>query len=1174
MENKNKNKIGAILMASIIAMAVAMVMPAAMGAPDIETLRPNAAGTYQAWATFGTGSHWDMTADELDTTGVEITGDTTSKETENLADPTFPDASTINSVTVYARCNCDGSAQPEDGAIIVRTHSTDYETEFDLVRNTWTSYSVGYTTNPSTLDVWTYAEVTALEVGSRAVQIGSGETMQCSEYWIVVDYTATGDTTPPGKVTGVTVTTVSSSELNVSWTANTEPDMDHYNVYRSEIPGIPDPSNLVASPTVNYYLDSGLKASTTYFYQVTAVDTSANEGTPSDEVYGTTEAESIPPDFIVGNLVGKVELFVSTDDGFSSRGILKDVGDRAWGITSGDFNGDDYRDFIVGDYEGELELFLGHGFASAGIIADVGDKAYGLTSGDYDNDGDVDFIVGDRDGELELFLNDGTGAGGYNSAGIIADIGMHAWGLTSCDFDGDSDVDFIAGNYDGTLKLFKNDGTGSFTSTTIENIGDEAYGVTSGDYDGDSDCDFLATAGDGEVKLFKNNGAGTFTNCGVVISLGSLGYGLESNDFDGDGDIDVLGENSTYKVNLYKNDGTGNFNFDSIAADPGTQPRGLTSGNFVLPDLIVTSMTTPIIHAGVSNVITATIENGGNENAGAFDTTLYADDVEIETKTVSSLNASANTDVCFSWTPTDAGPYTLRVMADSKKTTGEFNESNNNKTKAVTVEKAMLPATPNIIKYGYVFYEDGTACNGPVVTVENINTGNKWSAETYDTSNHYELILDSSDKSVGDVLRFTATDPDATQSNTTDYTVTQAELDEGGIFGLNLTLKTGGEEEVDDVTTEDMAVTGTVANDHTYTHTTNDEYEAITEIESGGKPANRYSYLEHKWTIGVPGGSKTKVTFYLEAHHTANSEGDDFEFAYSTDDSNYINMESCKVTKTTDDGTYQTYELPTDLSGTVYIRVLDTDQTAGNKALDTISIDHIFIRSVLGASEPDTTPPAAVTDLAASDPTSSSITLTWTAPGDDGSTGTAASYDIRYSTATITDANWGSATQCAGEPAPQPAGSSESFTVTGLNANTMYYFALKTSDEVPNESPLSNVASNTTSEAGGNQMHVASIDMSLKTAGPNVNAIALVTIVDATGTSVEGATVEGHWSDATTDADSGITDASGQVSVDSDKVNNPPGGTTFTFTVDTVSLTGWTYDSASNAETSDSIIVP
>jgi polygalacturonase/phosphodiesterase/alkaline phosphatase D-like protein len=114
------------------------------------------------------------------------------------------------------------------------------------------------------------------------------------------------------------------------------------------------------------------------------------------------------------------------------------------------------------------------------------------------------------------------------------------------------------------------------------------------------------------------------------------------------------------------------------------------------------------------------------------------------------------------------------------------------------------------------------------------------------------------------------------------------------------------------------------------------------------------------------------------------------------------------------------------------------------------------------AGEPDTTAPAAVSDLAAANPTSSSVDLSWTAPGDDGSTGTASSYDIRYSTSSIDDANWDSATQVSGEPTPSAAGSSESVTVSGLNASTTYYFAIKTSDEAGNESAISNSPSEMT----------------------------------------------------------------------------------------------------------------
>lgn len=93
-----------------------------------------------------------------------------------------------------------------------------------------------------------------------------------------------------------------------------------------------------------------------------------------------------------------------------------------------------------------------------------------------------------------------------------------------------------------------------------------------------------------------------------------------------------------------------------------------------------------------------------------------------------------------------------------------------------------------------------------------------------------------------------------------------------------------------------------------------------------------------------------------------------------------------------------------------------------------------------------------------------SVTLRWTAPGDDGTVGTAAQYDIRYSTSAITNNNFNSATQATGEPAPKVAGSSETFTLNNLAANTTYYFAIKAADEATNWSGLSNVVNVTTGD--------------------------------------------------------------------------------------------------------------
>jgi len=110
----------------------------------------------------------------------------------------------------------------------------------------------------------------------------------------------------------------------------------------------------------------------------------------------------------------------------------------------------------------------------------------------------------------------------------------------------------------------------------------------------------------------------------------------------------------------------------------------------------------------------------------------------------------------------------------------------------------------------------------------------------------------------------------------------------------------------------------------------------------------------------------------------------------------------------------------------------------------------------------DNVPPAAITDLAASNPTGNSVVLTWTAPGDDSMAAKATEYDIRHSTTFITASNWSSATPLGTPVAPTVGGGDQCDTITGLSSTTKYYFAIRTADEVPNWSGISNVDSMTT----------------------------------------------------------------------------------------------------------------
>ena len=107
------------------------------------------------------------------------------------------------------------------------------------------------------------------------------------------------DTTPPGKVVGLTVTPISSSRLDLAWTTNPEPDVGSLQcLQRDHSPGFAvntATDTPLAQPTGNSYSDtSGLTESTTYYYKVAAVDTSANIGILSDEGSGTTGDSTAP----------------------------------------------------------------------------------------------------------------------------------------------------------------------------------------------------------------------------------------------------------------------------------------------------------------------------------------------------------------------------------------------------------------------------------------------------------------------------------------------------------------------------------------------------------------------------------------------------------------------------------------------------------------------------------------------------------------------------------------------------------------------------------------------------------------------------------------------------------------------------------------------------------------
>jgi hypothetical protein len=96
----------------------------------------------------------------------------------------------------------------------------------------------------------------------------------------------TADTTPPEAPTGLTVILPGEANVPLDWNDNSEIDLAGYNIYRSETSGSGYSKLNGSLLTSSDYTDNITTHDTTYYYVVTAVDTSSNESDNSNEVFG------------------------------------------------------------------------------------------------------------------------------------------------------------------------------------------------------------------------------------------------------------------------------------------------------------------------------------------------------------------------------------------------------------------------------------------------------------------------------------------------------------------------------------------------------------------------------------------------------------------------------------------------------------------------------------------------------------------------------------------------------------------------------------------------------------------------------------------------------------------------------------------------------------------------
>jgi hypothetical protein len=103
--------------------------------------------------------------------------------------------------------------------------------------------------------------------------------------------------------------------------------------------------------------------------------------------------------------------------------------------------------------------------------------------------------------------------------------------------------------------------------------------------------------------------------------------------------------------------------------------------------------------------------------------------------------------------------------------------------------------------------------------------------------------------------------------------------------------------------------------------------------------------------------------------------------------------------------------------------------------------------------------PEAVVDLRVVSSGDTTVTLRWTAPGDDGRTGRPRAYLLRAAESPISQSSFDSAPVAATVAAGADPGGIESATLTGVLRGHRYWVALRAEDDASNRSGLSNVVS-------------------------------------------------------------------------------------------------------------------
>ena len=273
---------------------------------------------------------------------------------------------------------------------------------------------------------------------------------------------------------------------------------------------------------------------------------------------------------VLGSLVS-VSLLGWADDLFVDSGqrLGNGVSDQ---VKLGDVDGDGDLDAVVGIEGDAAVLWINNGdalFEESNQALSGGEV---ISVADLDGDEHVDILVGGISASLVPWWNDGTGVFSRGETFMSGQIMELAVG----DLNGDGLPEIFVGR-SGADRLLVNQGDRSFDDTSQRLSVSGTGGVAFGDMDGDGDPDVVTAGWDGTGKVWANDGHAALTLLSEMDNYALHAHAAVLEDYDQDGDLDVFlaTANGRCCEDVWINDGAGNLTTDAF--DFGAQlSHGIT----------------------------------------------------------------------------------------------------------------------------------------------------------------------------------------------------------------------------------------------------------------------------------------------------------------------------------------------------------------------------------------------------------------------------------------------------------------------------------------------------------------------------------------------------------------------------------------------------------------------